>query len=86
MWVDGSLSRRIYRTTCRTSEFSSLGSVVSSMLKHFYRRVDWLGAFLVTAGLIFVVFILSDGPNAPDGWKTGCKWFALLPNITLAFS
>ena len=36
------------------------------------RRVDWLGALLVTAGLVFIVFILSDGPTAPDGWKTGC--------------
>ncbi|TBU27562.1 efflux transporter [Dichomitus squalens] len=35
------------------------------------KRVDWLGAFLVTAGLVFIVFILSDGPIAPDGWKTG---------------
>ena len=37
------------------------------------KRVDWLGAFLVTAGLTFIVFVLSDGPTAPDGWKTGCE-------------
>jgi predicted MFS family arabinose efflux permease len=37
------------------------------------RRVDWLGAFLVTAGLVFIVFVLSDGETAPNGWKTGCK-------------
>jgi len=35
------------------------------------RRLDWLGAFLVTVGLIFVVFALSDGGMAPDHWKTG---------------
>ncbi|OSX59715.1 hypothetical protein POSPLADRAFT_1149470 [Postia placenta MAD-698-R-SB12] len=35
------------------------------------RRVDWLGAFLVTAGLVLVVFALSDGSVAPNGWKTG---------------
>ncbi|OBZ72344.1 hypothetical protein A0H81_07345 [Grifola frondosa] len=35
------------------------------------RRVDWLGAFLITAGLVMIVFILSDGSIAPDGWKTG---------------
>ncbi|EJF56000.1 efflux transporter [Dichomitus squalens LYAD-421 SS1] len=35
------------------------------------KRIDWLGAFLITAGLVFVVFALSDGPIAPDGWKTG---------------
>ncbi|KAI0789690.1 efflux transporter [Abortiporus biennis] len=34
------------------------------------RRVDWLGAFLVTAGLTFIVFILSDGEVAPRQWRT----------------
>ena len=37
------------------------------------RRVDWLGAFLVTAGLVLIVFVLSDGEVAPNGWKTPCK-------------
>ncbi|KAI9069518.1 MFS general substrate transporter [Trametes sanguinea] len=36
------------------------------------RRVDWLGAFLVTAGLTLIIFVLSDGSIAPNGWKTGC--------------
>ena len=35
------------------------------------RRVDWLGAFLVTAGLVLIVFVLSDGSIAPKGWSTG---------------
>lgn len=35
------------------------------------RRIDWLGAFLVTAGLVLLVFALSDGSIAPNGWKTG---------------
>ena len=35
------------------------------------RRVDWLGAFLVTAGLTLIVFVLSDGSIAPNGWRTG---------------
>lgn len=34
--------------------------------------MDWLGAFLITAGLVLVVFTLSDGTIAPDGWKTPC--------------
>ena len=34
------------------------------------RRVDWIGAFLVTAGLVFIVFALSDGPIAPEEFKT----------------
>ncbi|KAI0668013.1 efflux transporter [Trametes maxima] len=35
------------------------------------RRVDWLGALLVTAGLTLIIFVLSDGSIAPNGWKTG---------------
>ncbi|GBE86839.1 efflux transporter [Sparassis crispa] len=35
------------------------------------KRVDWLGAFLITAGLVMIVFVLSDGSIAPNGWKTG---------------
>ncbi|KAF7980644.1 hypothetical protein HWV62_37456 [Athelia sp. TMB] len=31
-------------------------------------RVDWLGALLVTAGLVLIVFVLSEGEIA--GWKT----------------
>jgi hypothetical protein len=34
------------------------------------RRTDWLGAFLVTAGLVLVVFILSDGEIV--GWSKSC--------------
>ena len=44
-----------------------------TLLTVSWRRVDWVGAILVTAGLTFIVFILSDGPTAPDGWKTGCR-------------
>lgn len=36
--------------------------------------MDWVGALLVTAGLTCIVFILSDGSIAPDGWKTSCKF------------
>ncbi|TBU38321.1 major facilitator superfamily domain-containing protein [Dichomitus squalens] len=35
------------------------------------KRIDWLGALLVASGLVFIISILSDGPIAPDGWKTG---------------
>ncbi|KIM37308.1 hypothetical protein M413DRAFT_20342 [Hebeloma cylindrosporum] len=34
------------------------------------KRVDWLGAFLVTAGLVLIVFVLSQGEIAPQGWAT----------------
>ncbi|KAJ6544599.1 MFS general substrate transporter [Mycena vulgaris] len=35
------------------------------------KRVDWLGAFLVTTGLVLLVFVLGQGSSAPDGWRTG---------------
>ncbi|KAK0476081.1 efflux transporter [Armillaria novae-zelandiae] len=34
------------------------------------RRIDWLGAFLITAGLVLIVFVLSDGEIAPNKWAT----------------
>lgn len=36
------------------------------------KRVDYIGAFLVTAGLTFIIFVLSDGGIAPQGWSTSC--------------
>jgi hypothetical protein len=38
------------------------------------RRVDWAGGALVTVGLILLLFVLADGVNAPNGWKTPCEW------------
>ena len=32
------------------------------------KRVDWIGAALITVGLIFIVFVLSDSPTAHLGW------------------
>jgi hypothetical protein len=37
------------------------------------KGIDWLGAFLVTGGLILIIFILSQGQNASQGWATPCK-------------
>ncbi|KAJ2916092.1 hypothetical protein MD484_g4337, partial [Candolleomyces efflorescens] len=34
------------------------------------KRVDWLGSFLVTAGLVLIVFVLSQGEIAPQRWET----------------
>ncbi|KAF5385630.1 hypothetical protein D9757_003546 [Collybiopsis confluens] len=34
------------------------------------RRVDWIGAFLVTAGLVLIVFVLGQGEVAPKQWST----------------
>ncbi|KAG1822122.1 major facilitator superfamily domain-containing protein [Suillus variegatus] len=34
------------------------------------KRVDWIGASLVTIGLVLIVFVLGEGEIASDGWKT----------------
>lgn len=34
------------------------------------KRVDWIGASLVTMGLVLIVFVLGQGEVASDGWKT----------------
>lgn len=36
------------------------------------RRVDWVGAALVTVGLVLLQFVVSAGETAPQGWKTPC--------------
>lgn len=36
------------------------------------KRVDWFGAFLVTAGLVQITFVLSQGALAPKKWATPC--------------
>lgn len=36
-------------------------------------RVDYIGAFLITAGLTLIIFVLSDGSIAPDAWATPCS-------------
>lgn len=33
------------------------------------RRVDWIGAALITSGLILIVFVLSATPSTREGWK-----------------
>ncbi|KAL1407970.1 hypothetical protein Q8F55_004767 [Vanrija albida] len=33
------------------------------------RRIDWLGAAMVTSGLVLLQFSVSDGVSAPRGWR-----------------
>ncbi|KAF5345398.1 hypothetical protein D9756_010975 [Leucocoprinus leucothites] len=35
------------------------------------RRVDWVGAFMITAALVLILFVLGEGQTAPIGWSTG---------------
>lgn len=44
------------------------------------KRVDWIGALLVTIGLVLIVFVLGQGGIAPRRWATPCTWIKLLEN------
>ncbi|KAJ7206083.1 MFS general substrate transporter [Mycena pura] len=46
-------------------------------------RVDWLGALLVTSGLVLLVFVLGQGSLATQGWKTGYIIALLIVSIIL---
>lgn len=37
------------------------------------KRVDWVGAALVTAGLVCIMFVLGQGELAPQKWTTPCE-------------
>ena len=37
------------------------------------RRIDWIGGFIVTAGLCLFCFSLTESGIAENGWSTPCK-------------
>jgi hypothetical protein len=47
-------------------------------------RLDWPGAVLVTVGLVLLMFVISDGQNAPNGWSTGCECSYSHPTVALS--
>ncbi|KAJ7065155.1 MFS general substrate transporter [Mycena belliarum] len=47
------------------------------------KRVDWLGASLVTSGLVLLVFVLGQGSSASNGWKTGYIIALLIVSVVL---
>ena len=37
------------------------------------RRVDWIGAAIITVALVLLTFVLAQGEVASNGWATACK-------------
>lgn len=37
------------------------------------KRVDWMGAMLITTGLVCIMFVLGQGELASQKWKTPCE-------------
>ena len=48
------------------------------------KRVDWIGAFLVTTGLVLIIFVLGQGEIAPRQWATPCTWIKLTESFYLS--
>ncbi|KAJ7643117.1 MFS general substrate transporter [Mycena polygramma] len=47
------------------------------------KRVDWIGAGLVTAGLVLLLFVLGQGQAAPRGWRTSYILALLILGVLL---
>lgn len=46
-------------------------------------KMDWLGAGLISCGLILVVFAITDSAHAPSGWATWYIIFTLVLGLLL---
>ncbi|KAI9464423.1 MFS general substrate transporter [Lactarius psammicola] len=79
--VLGSVLTQVTKATWRTPLFLFSGVAFAFMILGFFvfeedepsteedKRVDWIGAALITTGLVLIVFVLSDSPTAHRGWK-----------------
>ncbi|WRT67053.1 uncharacterized protein IL334_004019 [Kwoniella shivajii] len=47
------------------------------------RNVDWIGAALITVGLVLFLFSISVAQSAPQGWKTGYIISSLILGVIL---
>lgn len=44
-------------------------------------RMDWWGVCTIVPGLVLVVFALTDGGHAPDGWSTPYVYVTLIVGV-----
>lgn len=79
--VLGGVLTQLTKPTWRSPMFLFAGVSSAFMILGFFifaadepsteedKRVDWIGALMVTTGLVLIVFVLSDAPTAHRGWK-----------------
>ncbi|KAH9024608.1 major facilitator superfamily domain-containing protein [Lactarius hengduanensis] len=79
--VLGGVLTQVTKATWRTPIFLLTGVALAFTILGFFvfeedepsteedTRVDWIGAALITAGLVLIVFVLSDSPTARKGWR-----------------
>lgn len=92
--VLGGVLTQYTKSSWRATFFFATGLNAASLLSGYFsidpdlpstevdKRIDWIGALLITASLVLIVFVLSDGEIV--GWKTSCKFlphFVLIRNI-----
>lgn len=46
-------------------------------------KMDWPGAVLIPAGLIAIVFAITDSSHAPEGWATPYIYVLLVTGVLL---
>ncbi|KAM5478330.1 hypothetical protein McanCB56680_006452 [Microsporum canis] len=46
-------------------------------------RMDWLSAITIVSGLVLVVYALTDGGHAPDGWATPYIYVTLILGVLI---
>jgi glycerol uptake facilitator-like aquaporin len=46
-------------------------------------KMDWIGAVLISSGLILVVFAITDSSHAPQGWATPYIYSLLVIGLLL---
>lgn len=49
-------------------------------------EMDWMGSFLIVAGLVLVVFAITDSSHAPSGWATPYIYVTLIVGALLLVS
>lgn len=47
-------------------------------------KIDWLGAFIITAALVLILFVLGEGEEAPNKWSTSYIIALLVVGVLLA--
>ncbi|KAJ7596104.1 putative efflux transporter [Mycena floridula] len=78
----GGVVTEFTKQTWRSTFYTIAGLVTISLVSGIFtidadtpsteldQRVDWLGGFLVTVGLVLIVFVLGQGESAPQRWAT----------------
>lgn len=79
---------KTWRSTCYLLTCMSMASFVGGLVSinadkpsvEVDRRIDWFGSLLVTAGLVQMIYALSQGELAENKWRTPCRFPAIFLN------